>query len=173
MATRTRKSKAISLPLTNGATTFLGEIVSWEFPTGTVVKHAALAAALDAAGLNKAAARALHLRFAFVRAIRKLASDRIIRDLKETSSTVSFQLTRERRDTDHFEYDFENIVTLDLATGKVSCKDASIEAAVTALLATCVEDRKVADLSRLLLSLFSRNADVFPIKFPAGVYFVL
>src|SRR4051794_24713718 len=89
------------------AATYLGELASWELPKDVAFTQTDLAAALTPAGLDPAAARALCPRNAFIRAVRKLAADKIIGNLEEFSDALTFQFTGERRVGDRLAYDFE------------------------------------------------------------------
>ncbi len=152
------------------ATTYLGEIVAWELPTGGAWTHSALAAALKGAGLDEKAARPLSARNVFVRAVRARAKGHLCRELCDTADTLTFQLTVERKGNGRLDYDFEATVSLDKATGAVTATDAALEATVRGELVPCTEARKVTDVTRLIRSLFTKNADLFTFK--PGVYFV-
>ena len=153
---------------------FLGEIVSWEFPAGTKFQHSDLVAALAACGLNAAAARSLHPRFAFIRAIRQMAADKIIGSIEDGTSKVTFQLTHERLDqaANLLAYDFEATVSMCKVTGTIMSTDPVLEAEATRLMNHHLGRRKIQDVTRLLQGLFGKNADLFPIKQISGVYFV-
>src|SRR5204863_490212 len=73
------------------------------------------------AGLDESVARELAPRHAFSRACKKLSEARIIRQVAEDELIITFQFTAERRDCDRFEYELETMLTLEKATGKVSC----------------------------------------------------
>ncbi len=172
-ATRSRKSrKPASLPVNKAGLSLLGEIIAWEIPTGTTVRHQELVAALQAAGLDDSAARVLHKRHAFVRACRELAADRLVRNLDEDADSVTFQFTAERKQADRFEYTFEATVTLNKQTGDVTGSDAALATQVKAKLDHCEEVRDVKDITRVIQALFRHQADLFPIKWPVAVYFV-
>jgi hypothetical protein len=114
----------------SGATAFLGEIITWQLPPKTVVTHTALVQALQAAGLDPAAARTLCNRHAFVRACKRLAAKRIIRNLSEDRFHISFQFTREHLAGDRFDYQFDAKLTLDKGTGQITCTDPAVQGAV-------------------------------------------
>lgn len=77
--------------------------------------------ALRESGLDETVARELAPRHAFSRACKKLARDRIIRQVSEDEAAITFQFTSEKRDGDRFAYELETLLTLEKATGKVSC----------------------------------------------------
>ena len=107
------------LPLEPG-TALLGEVITWACP-GIRVRHLDLVNALRDAGLEESVARELAPRHAFTRAGKKLAQARIIRQVSEDESTITFQFTRESREGDNFQYELETLLSLDENTGKVSC----------------------------------------------------
>jgi hypothetical protein len=159
--------------LQNTAPKLLGEIIAWQFPLTWSATHADLVAALTAAGLDPKWARDLAGRFAFIRACRALRGKPGVRDFVEDE----WQLT--------FQYDYEaavhlggvtvqkvtGTVSMDKTTGFVTCQDKQIEAQVVALVSKHLKARTLDDVTRLLHSLFKTNADIFPIKLKAGVFF--
>src|SRR5262249_22970042 len=102
-----------------------GEIITWTC-NGVAVKHSDLVNALKDAELDEGVARELAPRHAFTRACRKLARDRIIRQVAEDDKAITFQFTSERRDSDRFEYTLETLLSLDKESGKVSCELAGL-----------------------------------------------
>jgi uncharacterized protein DUF6744 len=167
----------MSKPSTNGYPTIptdmtlLGEIITWS-AGGTKVQHIDLVNALRGAELEESVARELAPRHAFTRACRKLAQARIIRQVEENSSAITFQFTAERKDGDHFEYELETLLTLDKTSGKVSCKLSSLATLAQEELDRCIEARTGNDVTRIVQRLFERKADLFPIRPAGGAYFV-
>src|SRR5262249_18815343 len=102
-----------------------GEILTWTC-NGVSVKHADLITALKDAELDEGVARELAPRHAFTRACKKLAKDRIIRQVAEDVSSITFQFTQESRREDKFEYTLETLLSLDKESGKVSCELAGL-----------------------------------------------
>ena len=98
----------------------LGEIITWTC-SGVSIRHLDLIFALRDAGLDEGVARELAPRHAFSRACKKLREARIIRQVAEDQTHITFQFTQESRKSDHFEYALETMLTLEKATGKVSC----------------------------------------------------
>src|SRR5262249_25356441 len=103
----------------------LGEIITWSCG-GLTVRHLDLVGALRSSGLEEGVARELAPRHAFSRACKKLAQARIIRQLREDKDALTFQFTAERREDGVYSYDFETLLTLDKAKGKVSCPLAGL-----------------------------------------------
>ena len=152
-------------------TRLLGEIISWTCG-GIKVRHLDLVGALRDAGLDEAVARELAPRHAFTRACRKLAQARIIRQVSEDRTGLTFQFTAERKEGDRFAYELETLLTLDKATGKVSCPLAGLAALAQEELDRCIAARTGGDVTRVVQRLFERKADLFPIRPQGGAYFV-
>ena len=163
---------SVSFPVVPNGVVLLGEVVCWKVPTGTVIRHADMVAALQGAGLDASAARVLCKRHAFVRACRELSADRIVRRLHEDNGLVTFQFTAEVLDAGQFRYDFEATVSMDKATGAVTGSDPALAQRVETELNACEEDRTVTDITRVVNVLFRRHADLFPIREQGGAYFV-
>jgi hypothetical protein len=166
--TPTRNGFPTSLSST---TKLLGEVISWTCPA-TAVKYADILTALSDATLDKSAARQLLPRHAFARACKKLARERIIRQVSEDSATITFQLTHEARSGDHFEYTLETMLALEKATGKLSCELPGLATLAQELLDRAIDTRNGGDITRVVQRLFERQADLFPIRDRGGVYFV-
>lgn len=149
----------------------LGEIITWNC-SGTSIKHIELVEALRASGLDESVARELAPRHAFARACRRLSEARIIRQVAEDERTIEFQFTAEHREGNQFYYDLETMLTLDKATGKVTCGLASLAALAQEELDRCLEARTSSDVTRIIQKLFERQADLFAIREQGGVYYV-
>jgi hypothetical protein len=157
--------------LVNPETRLLGEIITWSC-TGLTVRHLALVEALRDAGLNEGVARELAPRHAFSRACRKLAQDRIIRQVSEDGETITFQFTAESKKEDRFEYAFETLLSLEKASGKVSCPLPGLASLAQEELDRAIQDRTGGDVTRIVQRLFERQADLFAIRPQGGAYFV-
>jgi hypothetical protein len=152
-------------------TRLLGEIISWS-ASGVSVKHADLILALRECGLDESVARELAPRHAFARACKKLGERRIIRAVSETATELKFQFTQESRSGDRYEYTLETLLTLEKATGKVSCSLPGLATLSQERLDECIASRNGSDVTRLIQRLFDRNADLFAVRDKGGVYFV-
>jgi hypothetical protein len=144
-------------------TRLLGEVISWTCPAVTV-KYRAVIDALRDADLNETVARELAPRHAFSRACKKLARQRIIRQVCEDESTITFQFTAEKREGDRFQYELETILSLDKATGKVTCPLAGLATLAQEHLDDCIASRNGSDITRIIQRIFERHADLFPIR---------
>jgi hypothetical protein len=149
----------------------LGEVITWSC-TGVVIRHVDLIDALNGAGLDETVARALAPRHAFSRACKKLSEARIIRQVAEDDRAIRFQFTAEHRDGDRFTYDLETMLTLDKATGNVTCDLPGLAALAQGQLDHCIQARTGGDVTRVVQRLFERRADLFPVRERGGCYFV-
>jgi hypothetical protein len=171
MLTATRPGgTAPALPAVPTGTKLLGEVITWTC-AGVTVRHADLVAAVHAAGLDEGVARELAPRHAFTRACKKLSEDRIIRAVGEDDASIRFQFTHESRAGDKYEYELETMLTLDKATGKVTCDLPGLATLAQEELDRCIAVRTGADLTRVVQKLFDRHADLFPIRPQGGAYF--
>src|SRR3989440_12785401 len=85
-------------------TCLLGEIITWSC-SGASIRHLDLVRALRGAGLDEGVARELAPRHAFTRACRRLARARIIRQVSEDRTALTFRFTAERKEGDRFAYE--------------------------------------------------------------------
>jgi hypothetical protein len=152
-------------------TRLLGAIITWSCAK-VGVRHLDLVAALRDSGLDEGVARELAPRHAFSRACRKLAQQRIIRQVAENDTMIKFQFTAEHREGDRFAYDLETMLTLDKATGRVTCDLPGLATLAQEELDRCLEARTGADVTKVVQRLFERRADLFPIREQGGAYFV-
>jgi hypothetical protein len=149
----------------------LGEIITWSCAKISI-RHIDLITALRDSDLDESVARELAPRHAFARACRKLSEARIIRQVSEDEAAIKFQFTAEHRDGDRFSYDLETMLTLEKATGKVSCDLHGLATLAQEELDRCLDARTGSDVTRIIQKLFERRADLFPIREQGGAYFV-
>jgi hypothetical protein len=152
-------------------TRLLGEVITWSC-SGVRVRHSDLVGALREAGLDESAARELAPRHAFARACRKLSEARIIRPVSEDAHSIRFQFTAERREEGRYTYELETLLTLDKASGKVSCDLPGLATLAQEELDRCIAARTGSDVTRVIQRLFERQADLFPVRPGGGCYFV-
>jgi hypothetical protein len=151
-------------------TRLLGEIITWS-ASGVKVSHLTLVEALRDSGLDEAVARELAPRHAFARACKKLSEARIIRPVSEDAHAIKFQFTAERREGGRYTYELETVLTLDKATGTVSCDLPGLATLAQEELDRCIAVRTGGDVTRVVQRLFERQADLFPIREQGGAYF--
>jgi hypothetical protein len=137
---------------------------------------------LQTAGLETKVARELLPRYAFARAAKHMAEQRIIRRVGEADGKIAFQFTKEYKDEAEkkYNYDFEATLTLDKVTGSIEvlshtmtneqCENLANMA--KDLLAKSMENRTTADVTRVIKRLFEKQADLFPVRDAGSVYFV-
>ena len=158
------------LPFAPG-TRLHGEIITWA-AAGVAIRHRDLVTALRDCDLDDGVARELAPRHAFTRACKKLARRRIIRQVAEDDTHLRFQFTAEKKEADHFIYELETLLTLEKATGRVTCDLPGLAALAQEHLDACIEARTGGDVTRIVQRLFERQADLFPIRDQGGAYFV-
>ncbi|WP_439628581.1 DUF6744 family protein [Gemmata sp.] len=159
-----------SFPVAEG-TRLLGEVISWTC-NGVAIPHATLVEALTDASLDPAVARELAPKHAFTRACKRLADQRIIRQVADNASTIQFQFTQESRSDDHFEYTLETMLTLDKHTGSVTCELPGLATLAQEELDRCIRVRTGSDVTRIIQKLFDQHADLFSVRPQGGCYFV-
>jgi hypothetical protein len=152
-------------------TKLLGEIITWYCP-GVTVPYLDLLAALRDCGLDEGVARELAPRHAFSRACKKLARERIIRQVAEDEEYIHFQFTAEHKEGDRYSYDFETLLTLEKARGLITCDLPGLATLAQEELDRCIAGRTGGDVTRVVQRLFERKADLFPIREKGGAYFV-
>src|SRR4051812_36290355 len=170
MIAKPAQPRALPFALAEG-TRLHGEILTWAC-NGVAVKHSDLINALKEAELEDGVARELAPRHAFTRACRKLARDRIIRQVAEDEVTLTFQFTQESRREDKFEYTLETLLVLDKESGKVSCELPGLATLAQERLDEAIVARTGGDVTRIVQRLFDRQADLFTIRPQGGCYFV-
>jgi hypothetical protein len=164
------ESRALPFELAEG-TRLHGEILTWACG-GVTVKHADLINALKESDLDEGVARELAPRHAFARACKKLARDRIIRQVAEDGSTITFQFTQESRKEDKFEYTLETLLVLDKESGKVTCELSGLATLAQERVDEAIVARTGGDVTRVVQRLFDRQADLFANRPKGGCYFV-
>jgi len=152
-------------------TKLLGEIITWSC-SGVKVRHIDLVNALRENDLDEGVARELAPRYAFSRACKKLSDARIIRKVAEDEDTIQFQFTSERKEDERFVYELETLLTLEKASGKVTCALPGLATLAQEELDRCLEARTGSDITKVVQRLFERKADLFPIREQGGAYFV-
>ena len=152
----------------------LGEIVLWDIKAkGVPVLQ--IRDALLAAGLDPSDCPDLHCKDAFKRAMRELKKSRLVDEIEDTGSVISFQITHKEKTSSAVNFLVEDRLMLDASTGVVTSPagNSALAASATTMLTQASEVRSGPDLSRLITRMFWRKADLFPLSRKKGVaYFV-
>lgn len=127
----------------------LGEIITWNCG-GITVGHLDLVEALREADLDESVARELAPRHAFSRTCKKLSDARIIRQLAEDDTHITFQFTAKQRDGDRYTYELETLLKLNKNTGKVTCELAGLATLAQEELDRCLLARTGSDVTRMI-----------------------
>lgn len=150
----------------------LGEIITWNAKADASHTHKSVVQALKDSDLDETVARELLPRFAFSRACKKLAEERIVNVLNEDSDTMTFQFNRKELRGETWDFPLETKLQLNKTTGKITCQLPQLEGAAQKELDRCMEARTTADITKIVQTLFDRKADLFPIRDQGGAYFV-
>jgi hypothetical protein len=149
----------------------LGEIITWGLDA-QVHTHADVIRSLNDAGLDTSVAKEILPKHAFTRASRKLAEERVIDELAQNTDKISFQFTKRFLKNNEWTYAKETVLILNKDTGVVSCEDKDLQRAAQEAVDKAIEARTTADITKMIQTLFDKNADLFPIRDQGGVYFV-
>lgn len=148
-----------------------GEVITWSSGSGAKTL-ADLVSALKAAGFDEKLAPELKPRYAFTRACNKLCEERIIRQLDQDVDSIRFQFTKESRANDEYQYTKETTLTLEKATGKITCDLPGLATEAQDALNQAMIDRTTADVTKIVQRIFDMQADLFPLREQGGAYFV-
>lgn len=158
--------------MNENATELLGEVVAWDLPNGEAKLRTVLDA-LTAAGISTDIPE-LRSTTAFNRACKPLKKDKVVRAHKKDKDVKRYQLDRVDEDGAHINYDYVATVALDTDTGRVTCgEDYELAQTLQQGVQEQLETRTASDITRIVQTLFVRNADLFPLVPKKGVaYFV-
>lgn len=149
----------------------LGTIVSFQSPK--IVSYADLKKGLAYAGLSEDLARELLPQNAFKRACRDMAKNRVIDVVQEDKDSIHFQFTKKEIKTGYAEFSYEQIVTVNKKTGRISASDYSFQSKAQSLLDNELSIRRSDDINRLVHKVFDENGgDLIKIRPQGGAYFV-
>jgi len=148
----------------------LGEIISWESPTEVPI--GTLRDGLRAAGFKEELARDMLPRNAWLRAAKRMEEDRVIDKIEDAGGIMLFQFTKKYLADKQWDFRMETILTLEKATGKVSCTVWELEERAQRLIDEQMGKRSSADVTRIIQTICRKEADLFPIRRQGGVYFV-
>lgn len=156
----------------------LGEIITWKC-VDTHHKDAVVAALRDA-GLDEKLVKGRHPRHAFSRACKQLEEERVIDEVRDDPDELVFQFTKrylhDTTDADagnkEMSYRKETVVRLNKTTGVVKCKVEEVRQLAQKELDRCLVERTAGDVTQIVQQLFSRHADLIPLRDQGAVYFV-
>lgn len=151
----------------------LGETFWCDLRVNTRIGYATLLQHMHTAGLDPKLARKLAPSYAFTRAVRELAHAKLVDRVTWTQDAVTFQIASRVKVADGIDYQRLATVTLDRATGTITCPDAQIEQQARQMFAAKVEERRTTDITRLINRVLEqhRNKSAFPMK--GGVWFLV
>jgi hypothetical protein len=140
---------------------------------------------LKACDINEKYARSHNYRAAFIRSLRELEENRIIRPVEEDKAGMTYQFTAETRvearacENVTLEYNPETLVVIDKIKYK---KTQSIAEAITGRadirqrLIELFEEKKnqyhSSDITRMIQRIFSEKADIVSLRETGGIYYV-
>jgi hypothetical protein len=160
----------------------LGEIITWDLKENTRIRYADLLQSLNVYGLDEKVLRQLAPRYAWARAAKKMMDSRIIRQVAETPDKLAFQFTKEYKDSqqEQMNYDREAKLILEKSNGDITVESDilpeqdrnELASKASQLLAEAMDNRTTADVTNVIKRLFERHADLFPVRAAGSVYFV-
>jgi len=140
---------------------------------------------LEDHGINKKYAREHNYRSAFIRALREMEANRIIRKVEEDDFRLTYQFTSEKVIKEvggdkALEYDKETLIVIDkveyrnngdfaksIIKGKPAIKDAIVK-----LFDQHKQTYKSSDVTRYVQKIFRDSADIISLRTQGSVYFV-
>ena len=181
---RKRNTKAQSVASDLSGFETLGTLVTLGSKTAAETrthKHADVVAALVSAGIDPKFARKFSNRQAFTRACRKLSDERIIDVVPNGNGNpdeIVFQFSVKHLGSGdegtEMEYKKEAFVRLNTTTGKVTCKNKSLETQAQDLLDLHLEARTTSDVTSICHQVMQEHDQVLvPVPGSVGVFLVL
>lgn len=149
----------------------LGEIITWDLPSGEVALTK-LRDSLKANGFDPDLVRDMEPDNAFARAAKHLKKERVIDRVKKDGSTITFQFTN-KHVGDVVEFDYECMMKLDCDSGVVSSGDGpALAKEAQDHIEHAIKHRTSNDVSNIVKKLFAKHADLFAISSKGVAYFV-
>lgn len=177
------KRDLLAATLNEGTVNFpiLGYFCFWNIRNIDITKDE-LVAKLKEAGIDEKYARDHNYRSAFLRALKNLEEQRIIRLVEENRDILSYQFTAESKNEvqKSLEYDRETIVVIDKNKYRKTEKfeDALVEGRddikkrITELFYIEKVRYRSADITRYLQKIFTEKADIISLRENGALYFV-
>lgn len=160
----------------------IGYVAWWSVHSVSIVREQ-LIELLKQCGIDEKFARSHNYRAAFIRSLRELEDNRIIRPVEENSGAMVYQFTAETKVDDNEEvklqYDPETLVTIDKGVYR---QTQDIAQAITGRedirqkLIGLFEEKKdqyhSSDITRLVKRIFDERADIVSLRETGGVYYI-
>jgi hypothetical protein len=161
-----------------------GNIVWWNIQNVELTKEQFEKLLVDH-NIDKKYAREHNYRSAFIRALREMEENRIIRKVEEDEFRLTYQFTAEKMVKEaggehSLEYDKETVIIIDkveyrksgdftksLIKGKPAIKDAVVK-----LFELHRQKYKSSDITRYIQKIFRESADIISLRTQGSVYFV-
>lgn len=143
-----------------------------------------LASQLQAVGISSSYVREHNYRSSFIRALRNLEEQRIIRRVEEDKRRIVYQFTTEKKGSANddvcLDYERETVVVIDKdvyrETGNFETALIKGSKEVRARIVELFNEEKTtfksSDLSRTLQSIFRREGDLVPLRQQGAIYFI-
>ena len=177
-------SSQIVQQFSDGDNTFpiIGHICWWNVHNVNIV-HDQLINVLKSCGIDEKFARVHNFRAAFIRSLRELQENRIIRLVEETPGAMFYQFTAETRvdgEEKELQYDREDLITIDKVhyrktkniAESITAERQDIRQRLIDLFADKVERYHSSDITRLIQRVFAEKADIVSLREQGGVYYV-
>lgn len=158
-----------------------GYIAWWSVHNVDIVREQ-LITLLKQCGIDEKFARSHNYRAAFIRSLRELEENRIIRPVEENSGAMVYQFTAETQVDEEevkLKYDPETLVTIDKGVYR---KTQDIAQAISGRedirqkLIALFEEKKdkyhSSDITRLIQRIFAEKADIVSLRETGGVYYI-
>jgi len=159
----------------------LGAICWWNIRNVSILREK-LIEVLKACGIDEKFARVHNYRAAFIRSLKEMEENRIIRLVEENSAAMVYQFTTETKIDQidvKLQYDPETLVVVDkikYRATKVIEDCISGRADIRQKLIDLFDEKKdkyhSSDITRLIQRIFAEKADIISLRETGGVYFV-
>jgi hypothetical protein len=152
----------------------LGYIVAWDLRE-IKIDGGQLCQMFDNVGLDsKKYVRKIISRNVFLRALKELETDRIIRRVSEDKSEMQYQFTHEflNSQKDILEYQYEHKVRYNKDSRTIMCDDAKLGTIVQNLVTKYDNTYKTSDITRFVQQIFNNEGDILSLRDNGSLYFV-
>jgi hypothetical protein len=150
-----------------------GSLVGWERFRNPKIHRSLVEQSLAKHGLPTEVVHDLTPKAAFGRACQEMKENRQIDKLKHKGGVFQFQLTKKALLDERIEFDFEAIVELDGASGRITCNDLGIRQRAEVLFNDALAHRTPQDITKMVLKLLTTGCECWPFLVEKGcVYFV-